>query len=68
MEHKLTQPQRRLLTRVRETGQLIMNGRARSMIEALEAAGLVDAVWDLDITSTGSTRWRITVTPKEGPA
>lgn len=65
-EAALTEPQRRMLATVRasEAGYKVYNARARRTIEALEEAGLVAADWDMDITARGSTRWRITVTPK----
>lgn len=46
---KLTEPQRRLLARVRAqpAGKpLVQNGRARRTVEALEAAGLVAVEYD----------------------
>ncbi len=63
-EAGLTGPQRRLLARLREAGKpLVFNYRAASMIDALQAAGLVDADWDADLDAQKSRlRWRITVT------
>jgi hypothetical protein len=43
-------------------GRGVYNGRARTRIEALVAAGLVTADWDLDISDDSSSRWHITVT------
>ena len=63
-EAGLTGPQRRLLARLREAGKpLVFNYRAATMIDALQAAGLVDAGWDADLDAQKSRlRWRITVT------
>lgn len=60
---ELTEPQARLLDRVREEGKLVLNNRARRPLEKLEALGLVDVDWDADLDATkGRLRWRITVT------
>jgi hypothetical protein len=63
-EKLLTIPQRKLLAEVRKDGSRVYNGRARSRIEALEAAGLVTADWDMELLADGGTLWRITVEPK----
>lgn len=60
---KLTPAQQRLLDEVRAKGTVVKNGRARKPIEALEAAGLVVADWDLVPAAIGPWYWRITVTP-----
>lgn len=43
----LTEPQARLLSRVREAGTLTQNGRARRTVEALAARGLITYEFDL---------------------
>lgn len=64
MHPGLTGPQTMMLCEVREKGVKRYNGRARSRVQALEKAGLVDVDWDLQISADGSSRWVITVTPK----
>jgi hypothetical protein len=54
MTAALTAGQLRLLNRVLLAGELILNDRARSQIEGLEAAGLVTVHWDMNIQVKGS--------------
>ena len=63
MTTKLTKPQARMLAQVRAAGPAgrVYNGRAAKMIEVLEAAGLVQADWDLVPHARGDYTWRITV-------
>ena len=64
----LTPAQARILADVREHGQRIYNGRARTPIEALEAHGLVAVDWDMRPQVKGNGMelvWRITVRPTE---
>jgi hypothetical protein len=62
MTRTLTEPQQRMLDRVRTEGRIVENGRAKRTIETLEQAGLVDVDWGADLTANGSPRQRITVT------
>lgn len=66
---QLTEPQQRMLRNVIADGQRKYNGRAMRMIERLEALGLVDVDWDMDLVAKGNGvqgLWRITVKPKPG--
>lgn len=64
-KHKLTKAQQRLLDRLPQDGSpKRLTGRARSMVEALERAGLVDADWDLEIRVIGKAVERVTVRRK----
>jgi hypothetical protein len=62
MTRKLTEPQQRMLDRVRAEGRVVYNARAKRPIDTLERGGLVDVDWDMDLTSSSTVRWRITVT------
>lgn len=48
----MTPAQQRLLERVRATGELRQNGRARPQVEALHAAGLIE--YDFELRGVGS--------------
>jgi hypothetical protein len=64
-EHPLTAAQQRILDRVRAEGPLVLGGRRRRAIEALERRGLVTAVYDATPQAKGSgieLVQRITVT------
>lgn len=43
----LTEPQKRLLERVRREGVVTMNGRARKTVQALAKHGLIEYEFDL---------------------
>lgn len=67
---RLTDPQTRLLERVRERGSVVLNGRARRTVEALENAGLVDVHWEIRLRIKGyatEATEKITVTPRSTP-
>jgi hypothetical protein len=51
---KLTKAQQRYLDRVRLAGRLVLTGRARRPIEALENAGLVAVDWDMRLHVKGN--------------
>jgi hypothetical protein len=51
---KLTPAQQRYLDRVRLAGRLVLTGRARRPIEALENAGLVAVDWDMRFQAKGN--------------
>jgi hypothetical protein len=51
---KLTKAQQRYLDRVRSEGRLVLTGRARRPIEALENAGLVAVDWDMRLQAKGN--------------
>lgn len=67
-ESQLTEPQARLLAKVRQFGSRVFNARARRPIERLENLGLVSVDWDMDLVAMGGVRWRITVTAVDSPA
>lgn len=62
----MTPAQQRLLDRVRADGQVVLNGRARRTVEALERAGLVEVEWDLVLHGGGRATERIVVRPPFG--
>lgn len=62
----LTKPREALLAEVRAKGVVRKNGRARKTVEALVAAGLVEADFDLIPSAIPPWYWIITVTPVAG--
>lgn len=50
----LTPAQERYLAEIRAAGTKVYNGRARKVIEALEAAGLVTVDWDRRAQAKGN--------------
>lgn len=62
IEAALTDPQRAILSDVRESGTKTYNGRARRTIEALVAAGLVTSSYEVVLHGIGAATDRYTVT------
>lgn len=59
----LTEPQQRLLDRVRTEGVVVQNGRARRTVQALRDRGLVEVDYELVPHAIGNWTERFTLRP-----
>jgi DNA-binding MarR family transcriptional regulator len=61
----LTVPQQRYLREIVEAGERNYNGRARRVLDRLEAAGLIEYESDLHLHARGDTSWTLTARPTD---